>query len=200
MTRRSSTYTISIIGILGALIILQAYIPMVGYITVIPGLPAISTIHLTVILGAVVLGPRAGGGLGLLWGLISLLRAYTSPTSPLTILLFQNPVIAIVPRVMTGLVAGWIFNYVAKKVTTGIGGTVKMILAGVCGALTNTLLVIAFTWVFYATNASKVVSGANATDLGWLLMGALAINAVSEAVMAGIVTPILGQVLLRFKK
>ena len=31
MTQRGKAYNIAIIGILGALIILQAYIPMVGY-------------------------------------------------------------------------------------------------------------------------------------------------------------------------
>ncbi|KRK71693.1 ECF transporter S component [Lacticaseibacillus nasuensis] len=200
MTRKSSAYTISILGILGALIILQAYIPMVGYIRIIPGLPAISTIHLTVILGGVILGVRGGATLGLLWGCISLLKAYTSAADPVTLLLFQNPIIAIVPRIMVGVVAALIFNHIASKTRTGLGGTIKMVLAGIAGALTNTLLVIAFTWLLFASQAGKVVHGANASNLGWLLIASLAVNAIAEATMAGIVTPILGQALLRFKR
>ena len=54
MTQRGKAYNIAIIGILGALIILQAYIPMVGYVQIFPAWPAISTIHLTVIIGGIV--------------------------------------------------------------------------------------------------------------------------------------------------
>lgn len=200
MTHKSSAYTISILGILGALIILQAYIPMVGYIRIIPALPAISTIHLTVILGAVILGMRGGASLGLLWGVVSLIKAYTSATDPVTLLLFQNPIIAIVPRVLVGVVAAMIFNYIAPKRRTGVVGTVKMAVAGVAGALTNTLLVIGFTWLLFASKAGKIIPGANATNLGWVLIASLAVNAIAEATMAGVVTPILGQALLRFKR
>ncbi|WP_179394901.1 ECF transporter S component [Lacticaseibacillus absianus] len=200
MTRKGSSYTISILGIFGALIILQAYIPMIGYIRIFPAWPAISTIHLTVILGGVLLGVRGGAGLGLLWGLISLIKAYTSATDPMTLLLFQNPVIAIVPRVMVGVVAALIFNHIARSHRTGTGATLKMVFAGIAGALTNTGLVIAFTWLFFASRATQVVPGADASNLGWLLIAALAINALAEATMAAIVTPILGTVLLQVQR
>ncbi|MEL1196407.1 ECF transporter S component, partial [Staphylococcus epidermidis] len=85
-------------------LIIQSFIPMVGYINIIPGLPAVTTIHLTVIIGAVILGTRQGAILGLIWGLISLFRAYTSPGDPLSLLIFQNPIIAILPRLMAGMI------------------------------------------------------------------------------------------------
>ena len=198
MTQRGKAYNIAIIGILGALIILQAYIPMVGYVQIFPAWPAISTIHLTVIIGGIVLG--GGASLGLLWGLTSLIRAYTSATDPVTLLLFRNPIIAIVPRVMVGLVAAFIFHQLFKKKQTPLAQTVKMVFAGVVGALTNTLLVIGFTWLMFASKAAQIVPGADATNLGWLLMTALAINAVAEALLGGIVTPILGHALLRFRR
>ncbi len=200
MTRKSSAYTISILGILGAMIIMQAYIPMIGYIRIFPAWPAISTIHLTVILGGVLLGVRGGAGLGALWGCISLIKAYTDATDPVTILLFRNPLIAILPRIMVGVVAALIFNHIAKTHQRDVVATIKMACAGVVGALTNTSLVIALTWVFFAHNANAVVAGADASNLGWLLIAALAINAVAEALMAGILVPLLGQVLMRFKR
>ncbi|MDM7532047.1 ECF transporter S component [Lacticaseibacillus paracasei] len=200
MTQRGKAYNIAIIGILGALIILQAYIPMVGYVQIFPAWPAISTIHLTVIIGGIVLDYGGGASLGLLWGLTSLIRAYTSATDPVTLLLFRNPIIAIVPRVMVGLVAAFIFHQLFKKKQTPLAQTVKMVFAGVVGALTNTLLVIGFTWLMFASKAAQIVPGADATNLGWLLMTALAINAVAEALLGGIVTPILGHALLRFRR
>ena len=154
----------------------------------------------TVIIGGIVLGYGGGASLGLLWGLTSLIRAYTSATDPVTLLLFRNPIIAIVPRVMVGLVAAFIFHQLFKKKQTPLAQTVKMVFAGVVGALTNTLLVIGFTWLMFASKAAQIVPGADATNLGWLLMTALAINAVAEALLGGIVTPILGHALLRFRR
>ena len=87
-----------------------------------------------------------------------------------------------------------------KRHQSTLAQTIKMVIAGVAGALTNTLLVIGFTWLLFASKAAQIVPGANATNLGWLLITALAINAVAEAVLGGIVTPILGQALLRFRR
>ncbi|WP_461226536.1 ECF transporter S component [Lacticaseibacillus suihuaensis] len=200
MTHKNSSYMISVMGVFGALIILQAYIPMIGYIRLFPMWPAISTIHLTVILGGVLLGVRGGAGLGLLWGVVSLIKAYTGATDPMTLLLFQNPVIAIVPRVAVGVVAALVFAALSQAADNRRSAGLKMSLAGICGALTNTLLVIAFTWLFFAGRANAVVPGANAQNLGWLLITAFAINAVAEAAMAAVVTPLLGLVLTDAKR
>ena len=198
--RTHSTHTITLLGIFGALIILQAYVPMVGYIRLFPAWPAISTIHLTVILAGVLLDVPGGATMGLLWGVVSLIKAYTAPGDPMTLLLFQNPVIAIVPRVLVGVVAAVLFNHVFKNRRSGRMATVKLSLAGICGALTNTALVILLTWLFFAQRASSVVPGADAANLGLVLAGAFAINAVAEAAMAAVVTPVLGQALLVVQK
>ncbi|KRN23576.1 ECF transporter S component [Lacticaseibacillus camelliae] len=200
MRSNHSTNTITLLGIFGALIILQAYVPMVGYIRLFPAWPAISTIHLTVILAGVLLGVPGGAAMGLLWGGVSLFKAFTAPGDPMTLLLFQNPVIAIVPRVAVGIVAGLVFNDLFKTVRSGRGATMKLSLAGICGALTNTGLVIFFTWVFFAQRASSVVPGANAGNLAFVLMGTFAINAIAEAAMAAVVVPVLGQALLAVQK
>ena len=63
MTQRGKAYNIVIIGILGALIILQAYIPNGRICADFPAWPAISTIHLTVIIGGIVLGYGGGASL-----------------------------------------------------------------------------------------------------------------------------------------
>jgi uncharacterized membrane protein len=196
---RSKAYRISIIGLLTALIIVQSFVPMVGYISL--GTVSITTIHLTVIIGAIMLGTSGGVELGLIWGITSLIVAFTTPADPLSLLLFRNPIIAIVPRVMTGLVAGLIFNQIRPSVRTGAIGSVKMVFSGIAGALTNTLLVIAFTWLFYASKAATIVgNGASSANLGWVMIAMLGVNAIAEAIAAGIVTPLLGQALVRFRR
>ncbi|KRO16027.1 ECF transporter S component [Lacticaseibacillus saniviri] len=193
------TYTLSITGVLGALIILQSYLPMIGYITVVPGLPAISTIHVTVIVAASLLGPKMGMGLGTLWGVVSMIKAYTEAGDPLSLLLFQNPIIAILPRLAVGLVAGVIAYSLWPKVT-GVKRTIKLSVAGILGALTNTVLVIALTWLLRGSAAVNLIPQANLATLGIVLFGMFFANAVAEMILAGIVTPLIVQPLLRFKR
>lgn len=197
--RRSSAYRLSIMSLLVALIILQSSLPMVGYISL--GGISITTLHLTVITGAVVLGTGYGTALGAVWGLSSFIMAFVRPSDVLTILLFRNPIIAFVPRILAGLVAGLLFNQLLPKVRTGLGGSIKMSLAGICAALTNTLLVVGFTWIFYASKAATMIGhGANASNFGFVMLAMLGVNAVAEVIMAGVVTPILGQALIRFRR
>ncbi|KRO16026.1 ECF transporter S component [Lacticaseibacillus saniviri] len=197
--KRISAYQISIVGILSALIILQTFIPFMGNITI-PGLPALTIVHITVIIGAVILGPKQGALLGGIWGTMSLIRAYTQATDPLTILLFRNPLIAIIPRILVGLVAGLVFNYIAKTHRKDLVGVIKMSAAGVLGALTNTCLFVLFTWMMYIRQPGTVIPGSSGANLGYLLIVMVLGNAVVEMISAGVITPILGQALIRFKR
>lgn len=197
--KRISAYQISIVGILTALIILQTFIPFMGNITI-PGLPALTIVHITVIIGAVILGPKQGALLGGIWGTMSLIRAYTQATDPLTILLFRNPLIAIIPRILVGLVAGLVFNYIAKTHRKDLVGVIKMSAAGVLGALTNTCLFVLFTWMMYIRQPGTVIPGSSGANLGYLLIVMVLGNAVVEMISAGVITPILGQALIRFKR
>ena len=192
--RRSSAYQIAVIGLLVALLLLQTFVPMFGYIRILPGV-AITTMHLTVITAAIILGPKYGSLMGFIWGCISLTVAWVMPSDPLSILLFRNPIIAIVPRVLCGLFAGLVAYGSFKAVTRRLPAW-RMVLAGVSGALTNTIFVIAGAWLFYASSAAKVVGhGANSSNLGFVMIALLGVNAVTEAITAGILTPLIGRAL-----
>lgn len=194
-TRRSA-YAISLMGLLTALLLLQTFVPMFGYVRILPGV-AITTMHLTVMTAAIMLGPRFGATMGLIWGLISLTMAFVSPGDPLTLLLFRNPLVAIVPRVLCGAVAGWI----GGPRQEGQQPTWRLVLAGCTGALTNTAFVILGAWLFYASSAASIVGhGANAQNLGIVMIGMLAVNAVVEAITAGIMMPVLYRVLWRIRR
>lgn len=194
--KNSSAYRISILAILTALLLVQSFVPMVGYINIIPGLPAVTTVHLTVILGAVILGTRGGSTLGLIWGILSLIQAYTAPGDPLSLLIFQNPIIAILPRVLVGTVVGFTFEHLQHSRITKPGA---MALAGVLGALVNTTLVILLTWVFYSHQASGMYH-TDPSRLIIVMLAAVAVNAIMEAILAGIVTPLIGTPLMQFRR
>ncbi|WP_436697168.1 ECF transporter S component [Lactiplantibacillus pentosus] len=193
MQRRSNAYHISVLAVLMAIVIIQNIVPFFGYIPL-PGL-SITTIHVTVIIAAVVLGPRDGAIVGGIWGIIDWIRAFVAPTSALAPIVFTNPLISVVPRILIGVVAGWIFIRFQKRQHRTLGFT----LAGVAGALTNTILVLGLIGLLYSHQAAGFYQ-INLSKLMPYLLAVVASNGVPEAILAGILTPLIGTPLLRFKK
>jgi len=193
MQRRSNAYHISVLAVLMAIVIMQNIVPFFGYIPL-PGL-SITTIHITVIIAAVVLGPRDGAIIGGIWGLIDWIRAFVAPTSALAPIVFTNPLVSIVPRVLIGLVAGWIFIWFSKRQRTTLGFT----LAWIAGALTNTILVLGLIGLLYSHQAAGFYQ-VNLSKLMPYLLTVVASNGVPEAILAGILTPLIGTPLMRFKR
>ncbi|CAM3136346.1 ECF transporter S component [Lactiplantibacillus plajomi] len=192
MQRRSNAYHISILAVLIAIIIIQNVVPFFGYIPL-PGL-SITTIHITVIIAAVVLGPKDGALVGGIWGLITWIRAFIAPTSPLAPLVFTNPLISVVPRILIGVGAGYLFIWFQRHQRPTLGLT----LAGVVGALINTILVMGLIGLLYSHQAA----GFYQVDISKLmpyLLTIIASNGIPEAALAGILTPLIGTALLRFK-
>ncbi|KRN04455.1 ECF transporter S component [Holzapfeliella floricola] len=194
--KKNNVLNLTLIAVFTALILIQSYVPQFGYITVIPGLPAITTVVLTVSIAGAVLGPRIGAIIGLIWGVIALIMAYTQPGSPVSLLLFQNPFIAIVPRILTGLVSG-IIVVVLNKVKTN--KFISYGAAGLLGALINTLGVITIAAIVFMSNPQALTQYLGNTQgsqsLFLILIAVLGMNAVTEAVVSMFVTSIVGRAL-----
>jgi uncharacterized membrane protein len=193
--QKNKAYRISILAMFVAIIIIQNFVPLFGYIPL--GLLDLTTIHITVIIAAIILGPKDGALVGGAWGLITFIRAFTSPTSPLAPLVFTNPVVSIVPRILIGLVAGWLFIWLQRKIKR----TPAMMLAALVGALVNTILVLGLIYLFYRTQAVAQAYGtADVSRLGGLLLVVVATNGIPEAILAAVVAPLICTPLLRFRK
>ncbi|ANK59042.1 ECF transporter S component [Loigolactobacillus backii] len=195
MTKGRSAYRISILALFIAIIIIQNFVPLFGYIPI--GPLDLTTIHVTVIIAAMVLGPIDGAIVGGVWGLITFIRAFTSPTSPLAPLVFTNPVIAIVPRILIGLVTGYLFNWLRK---THLPQTVGMMFASLAGALTNTILVLGLIYIFYRNPQVAAVYHTNLNGLLNVLLVVVATNGIPEAILAAIVGPLISLPLQRYRK
>lgn len=195
MTHKNKAYRISILAMFIAIIIIQNFVPMFGYIPI--GLLDLTTIHITVIIAAIILGPGDGALIGGAWGLITFIRAFTAPTSPLAPLVFTNPVVSIVPRILIGLVAGWLFIWLQRKMKR----TPAMMLAALAGALINTILVLGLIYIFYRTPAVAQAYGtADVSRLGGLLLVVVGTNGIPEAILAAVVAPLICTPLMRFRK
>jgi uncharacterized membrane protein len=141
MNRRQSIQRITRLGILMGLIILMTFIPNIGYIQT--GLFSITTIHIPVLIGAALMGPVGGFVLGLTWGLTSYFYALTLGT--IEAMIFLNPMVSIVPRVLVGLIVSYTtmaFDKFNMKDMLKYG-----LVAGI-GTLSNTVLVLSAIFIF----------------------------------------------------
>lgn len=192
-TQKNKTYRIAILGILSAFIIVQTFVPFLGNIPIPPLNPTI--IHITVIVAAFVLSTKDGMLVGLVWGLARMVKAYTLPASPLDLLLWTNPVIAVVPRVMVGLVAGLVFHAFLKRKQEKVG----MVTAAVLGSLTNTVLVLGFIALFYGNEYATALN-VDPSNLLKVLAGIIATNGLGEAVAAGLIAPFIATALMKVRR
>ena len=106
------------------------------------GVISATTIHIPVIIGAVVLGVKYGVILGGVMGVASLIRAATAPVTVLDPL-FVNPLVSVLPRILIGLVAALVYLLVMKIFKNKSTATpVASGIAALCGTLTNTIFVL----------------------------------------------------------
>lgn len=190
---KNKTYRIAILGILTAIIIIQNFVPFLGNIPIPPLNPTI--IQITVIIASFVLGTKEGMFVGGVWGVVRMIKAYTLPASPLDLLLFTNPLISLVPRILIGLTAGMTFRFFQKKGKDSFG----MAVGAVVGSLTNTVLVLGFIALLFGNEYAAALDVAPAN-----LMSALSVivatNGIAEAVASAILAPIVSKALLKVRR
>lgn len=171
-----------------ALTLILAFVPNLGYIPIGPF--NVTTVHIPVIIGAVILGPEAGAFLGLVFGLTSMIHATLS--MPITAFMFSpfvpfgnfwSVVVAIVPRVLVGVVAAYLYRFIKIKDKKGY---IASLAAGIAGSMTNTILVLSGAYVFFGQQYANA-NGIPFKDLLAVLLGVVATNGILEAVVAAII-------------
>jgi uncharacterized membrane protein len=190
----NQTYRLVILSIFTAIIILQNFLPFLGYIPI--GVFSLTIIHLTVIIVAIVLGPVEGAIIGGVWGMTTFIRAFTFPSSPIAPIVFTNPLISILPRILVGLVAGYV--YLALK-RTRLQRVPSMAITALLGSLTNTILVLGLIYIFYSHPYANYLQ----IDVSKLLPALLAVvltNGLAEAFAACLISPVVANPLLHIKK
>jgi uncharacterized membrane protein len=125
MNIKKRTRTLVVVGLLTALEAILAFTPA-GFINILP--VSATTMHIPVIIAAVLEGPLVGGILGLVFGCLSLLSAFTTPTlfSPI----FQNPLVSVLPRILVGVGAGYLFKVFVKLDALEKTSKVKKLVSG----------------------------------------------------------------------
>ena len=187
--RRLNVRKMTVIGVLSAISIMMSMLPFIGYIPIGPTKATI--MHVPVIIGAIIEGPVVGATIGLIFGLTSLWNAMTQPT--ITSIFFLNPLVSILPRVLIGVVAYYVYQgiYKISKKVYAAG-----FMAGLVGSLANTVGVLGMIYVLYADKYMERIGQAGANAGKWLFTLA-ATNGVPEALVAALIVSAVSVSLIR---
>ena len=105
-------------------------------------------------------------------------------------------IICFVPRILIGVIPFYVYHLV-KKISRNDGvSSMGLILAGLSGALTNTLLVMNLIFVFFR-DAYASANGVSASAVYTFILGVIGMNGVPEAIVAAIITLVIGRNLMR---
>ena len=189
------------VALMMAIVVLLANTPL-GMIQ----LPIIkaTTVHIPVIIGAIVLGPLAGAILGATFGVCSLISNTMAPTllsfafSPfLSTTGLAGCVkalwISIGCRVLIGVAAGWLW-ILFKKIK--FNGAIGLAITGFVGSMTNTICVMGSIYILFAKQYAEAKEVAVSAVFG-LIMGTVTASGIPEAIAAAILVLALGKVLLK---
>ena len=194
------------VALMAAVIIVLANTPL-GLIQ----LPVIkaTTVHIPVILGAILFGPLAGSFLGGVFGVCSLISNTMAPTllsfafSPFLSTTgipgaLKAVWISVGCRIMIGLVSGWLWIALKKIRIKGkpLHDFIALPIVGFVGSMTNTIFVMGSIYLLFAKEYAEAKNVALSAVFG-LVMGTVTGAGVMEAVAALILVTALGKALLQ---
>ncbi|MBE7039003.1 MAG: ECF transporter S component [Ruminococcaceae bacterium] len=195
-------------SLLIAIIFLLTFVPNIGYIPT--PLINITIIHIPVIIGSVILGPKKGAILGLAFGVSSFIKNTFFPSSAMA--LFFSPlshisvgyylgalyslVICFVPRILVGVLPYYGYVFLKKK----LPDTISLFVSGILGSMTNTILVMGLIGVLFNSEYAKMLGEKAVNGVFYLIGVTIATNGVAEAVAAAIFTAAIAKALFKVKK
>lgn len=204
---KSKTQKMVLTAAFAAIIIVMANVPFLGYVRF--GPVSGTTLHIPVIIGAILMGPGSGAFLGFIFGLTSLLQATFQPGitsfcfSPFYSVgdfhgNFFSLIVCFVPRILIGIVAYFVFAGLMKilKGKRRVKETIALPIAGVLGSMTNTILVMGGIYVFFGAQYAAAVKIAGALIAA--IMAIVVGNGIPEAILCAILVTIIGKALLHF--
>ena len=187
--RRLNVRKMTVIGVLSAISIMMSMIPFIGYIPIGPMKATI--MHVPVIIGAIIEGPLVGAIIGLIFGLTSLWNAITQPVllSPL----FINPLVSVLPRILIGIIAYYVYQGVYKLTKKVYASG---FVAGLVGSLANTAGVLGMIYILYSDKYLALL-GQQGASAGKLLFGVVVTSGIPEALVAALIVSAVSVALIR---
>ncbi|MDO5390122.1 MAG: ECF transporter S component [Eubacteriales bacterium] len=202
--RKHDTRWMVSVALMAAIVIVLANTPL-GMIQ----LPIIkaTTVHIPVIIGAILLGPSAGAILGFVFGVCSLISNTMAPTllsfafSPFMSTTGIPGVckalwISVGCRILIGIAAGWLWILLQK---INVNQLIALPIVGFVGSMVNTVTVMGSIYLLFAQQYAEAKEVA-ITAVWGLVMGTVAASGIPEAIAAAILVLALGKILIQVFK
>ena len=199
-TKKHDTRWMVSVALMAAIVIVLANTPL-GMIQ----LPIIkaTTVHIPVILGAILLGPGAGAILGAVFGICSLVSNTMAPTllsfafSPFLSTTgipgaLKAIWISVGCRILIGVVAGWLWVLFTK---IKLNQFIALPIVGFVGSMVNTVTVMGSIYFLFAQQYAEAKEVALTAVFG-LVKGTVTASGIPEAIAAAILVLALGKVLV----
>ncbi|MGL6201869.1 MAG: ECF transporter S component [Lachnospiraceae bacterium] len=201
-TKKKDTRWMTGVALMAAIVIVLANTPL-GMIQ----LPIIkaTTVHIPVIIGAILFGPMAGAILGGVFGICSMISNTMTPTllsfafSPFLSTTglsgaFKAVWISVGCRILIGVVAGWLWIIFSK---VKLNQLIALPIVGFAGAMTNTVTVMGSIYILLAQQYA-VAREVGITAVWGLIITTVTASGIPEAIAAAVLVTVLGKILIAF--
>lgn len=162
-----------------------------------------TTMHIPVILGAILLGPKAGAVLGAVFGFCSIWANTTTPgllsfafspfmTTEGLVGVLKSLWIALGCRILFGATAGWLWMLFRKLFKNEYAA---LPISAAAATICHTLLVMGSIYLLLTQQYAQAKNVAISAVFG-LIMGTVTASGVPEAIAAAILVTVIGKALL----
>ena len=202
-TRKMDTRYMALLAMLCGILLVMG-MTGIGFIP----LPVIkaTTMHIPVILGAVLLGPGAGAVLGALFGLCSIWANTVTPgllsfafspfmSSEGLVGVVKSIWIALGCRTLFGFAAGWLWKLMRK---ISKNDYVALPITAAISTIVHTSLVMGSIYILLTQQYAEAKNVALSAVFG-LIMGTVTASGIPEAIAAAILVTVIGKALLRIQ-
>ena len=189
---------------MAAIVVLLANTPL-GMIPLV--VTKATTVHIPVILGAILFGPLAGGILGGVFGICSvIINTFTPALTSFAFSPFMSTTglpgavkalwVAVGCRVLIGVAAGWLWRALSR---TRMNSWTALSIVGFTGSMVNTVTVMGSIFLLFTQQYAQAKEVALEAVSG-LILTTVVVNGIPEAIVATVLVAVIGKNLLRFAK
>ena len=202
--RRKDARWMAGVAMMAAIVVLLANTPL-GMIPLV--VTKATTVHIPVILGAILFGPLAGGILGGVFGICSvIITTFTPALTSFAFSPFMSTTglsgavkalwVAVGCRILIGVAAGWLWIALSR---TRVNSWTALSIVGFTGSMVNTVTVMGSIFLLFTQQYAQAKEVALEAVSGLILTTVLA-NGIPEAIVSTVLVAVIGKNLLRFAK
>ena len=202
--RRKDARWMAGVAMMAAIVVLLANTPL-GMIPLV--VTKATTVHIPVILGAILFGPLAGGILGGVFGICSvIINTFTPALTSFAFSPFMSTTglsgavkalwVAVGCRILIGVAAGWLWKALSR---TRVNNWTALSIVGFTGSMVNTVTVMGSIFLLFTQQYAQAKEVALEAVSGLILTTILA-NGIPEAIVSTVLVAVIGKNLLRLAK